>query len=55
MNEAPEPVKCPNCTYNWWTKSKMKFVTCPNCHVKFDRKKSRKSSNREKIEKKKKK
>lgn len=24
-------VKCRHCGYTWFTKSKMKYVTCPNC------------------------
>ena len=27
--------KCPNCSYEWDTKSKMDFITCPNCQRKF--------------------
>ncbi|KXA90067.1 hypothetical protein AKJ62_01800 [candidate division MSBL1 archaeon SCGC-AAA259D14] len=31
-----EPVKinCDKCGYEWWTKSKMKWVSCPNCQSK---------------------
>ncbi len=30
-------VKCTNkeCNYEWETKSKLDFVTCPNCQKKF--------------------
>jgi len=30
-------IKCPNpeCNYEWETKSKLDFVTCPNCQKKF--------------------
>lgn len=24
-------IKCTNCKYEWETKSKMMFITCPNC------------------------
>ena len=24
-------IKCPNCGYEWQTKSKLGWVTCPNC------------------------
>jgi DNA-directed RNA polymerase subunit RPC12/RpoP len=27
--------KCPNCKYEWETKSKLDFITCPNCQKKF--------------------
>jgi len=29
-------VKCPKCGYAWVTKSKMKYITCPNCLLKFN-------------------
>ena len=32
-------LKCPNCKYEWETKSKMIFVCCPCCMKKFDRNK----------------
>ena len=28
-------VKCSKCSYEWETKSKLNFVTCPNCQLKF--------------------
>lgn len=28
-------VKCPNCEYEWETKSKLIFITCPSCQKKF--------------------
>lgn len=36
MNEKPEPVKvtCDKCDYTWYTRSTMKYVTCPNCRQK---------------------
>jgi len=30
-------VKCPNCNYEWDTKSKLDSITCPNCQKKFNR------------------
>ncbi|MEM1913670.1 MAG: hypothetical protein QW067_11065 [Thermofilaceae archaeon] len=35
--KAPEQklVKCPNCGHEWWTRSKMKYITCPSCQKKF--------------------
>lgn len=38
-------MKCENCDYEWQTKSKMKYVNCPNC--------MRKTKNKEKESKKK--
>jgi len=31
-----QKIKCPNCNYEWETKSEMMFITCPNCRKKFD-------------------
>lgn len=28
--------KCPNCWYEWETKSNMLYITCPNCLRKFE-------------------
>ena len=28
-------VKCNNCGYEWETKSKLNFVTCPSCQKKI--------------------
>jgi len=30
-------IKCKKCGYEWETKSKMMFVTCPNCRLKVKR------------------
>ncbi len=27
-------IKCPKCKYEWDTKSKLDFVTCPSCRLK---------------------
>jgi len=27
-------VKCSHCGYEWDTRSRLKFVTCPNCRLK---------------------
>ncbi|MEM3982487.1 MAG: hypothetical protein QXM71_07210 [Thermofilum sp.] len=24
-------VRCPRCGYEWWTRSKLKYIVCPNC------------------------
>ena len=32
----PRKVKCPKCGYAWVTKSKMRYITCPNCLLKFN-------------------
>lgn len=29
-------VHCPKCEYEWDTKSKLKFVTCPSCYSKVN-------------------
>jgi len=31
-------VKCPSCKYMWETKSKMFYITCPNCQRKLKKK-----------------
>ncbi len=31
-------IKCPNCDYEWESKSKLNSITCPNCQRKFERK-----------------
>ncbi len=28
-------VKCPNCNYEWETKSELKKVCCPSCQLKI--------------------
>jgi len=28
-------IKCPKCSYEWKTKSKMVYVTCPSCRLKI--------------------
>jgi DNA-directed RNA polymerase subunit RPC12/RpoP len=28
-------VKCPNCKYEWNTKTKLISITCPSCQLKF--------------------
>ncbi len=33
--------KCPKCEYEWETKSKMIYITCPNCQRKFDKDKNK--------------
>jgi len=30
-------IRCPHCGYEWQTKSKLMFVGCPNCTLKFRR------------------
>lgn len=35
--------KCPKCKYEWETKSKLIFITCPSCMLKFRREKEDKS------------
>jgi Zn finger protein HypA/HybF involved in hydrogenase expression len=30
-------IKCPNCNYEWASKSILLFITCPNCQNKFRR------------------
>lgn len=35
--------KCTNCKYEWETKSKMKFVTCPSCLTKVEVSKPKKA------------
>lgn len=41
IREAPELVltlvKCTNCEYEWWTKSVLKYITCPSCGRKTPR------------------
>lgn len=31
-----QKIKCPNCEYEWETKSKLKFITCPCCLLKSE-------------------
>jgi DNA-directed RNA polymerase subunit RPC12/RpoP len=38
-------IKCPNCKYEWNTKSKLDSITCPNCMKKF--KKDKKDGNKQ--------
>lgn len=35
-----EPMKCPNCKYEWYTKSKRLVIACPNCRLVFAREKN---------------
>lgn len=28
-------IKCPKCSHEWETKSKLKLVTCPSCNIKI--------------------
>jgi len=37
-------IKCPNCKYEWETKSKLIFVTCPSCQLKVKIEKEKKES-----------
>jgi DNA-directed RNA polymerase subunit RPC12/RpoP len=30
-------LKCSKCGYEWESESKLEFVTCPNCLLKFNR------------------
>jgi len=30
-----EKVKCPKCSYVWYTRSKRLYIVCPNCHYTF--------------------
>jgi len=34
-------IKCPKCDYEWDTKSKNKFVSCPSCLSKVNKDKSK--------------
>ena len=27
--------KCPKCEYEWLTRTKLNYITCPNCQRKF--------------------
>jgi len=29
-------LRCYKCGYEWDTKAKLKYVTCPSCHYKID-------------------
>jgi len=44
-------IKCPNCKYEWETKSKLDYVTCPNCQLKIKtkHKKSKEQKQKENI------
>ena len=33
-------LRCYKCGYEWDTKAKLKYVTCPSCHYKIDSAKS---------------
>lgn len=35
MKKEKELMKCPNCNYEWDSKSLMDYVTCPKCMRKF--------------------
>ncbi|MEM5816090.1 MAG: hypothetical protein QXL14_03530 [Candidatus Aenigmatarchaeota archaeon] len=28
-------ITCPRCSYTWYSKSKLLYVTCPNCFFKI--------------------
>jgi len=30
----PKLVKCQKCGYEWWTRSRLIFATCPSCFAK---------------------
>jgi len=36
MSETTQPklVKCHRCGYEWWTRSRLIFATCPSCGAK---------------------
>lgn len=34
-NNSQKLIKCPNCNYEWKTKSKLVKVTCPSCNLKI--------------------
>jgi len=36
MSETTQPklVKCHRCGYEWWTRSRLIFATCPSCFAK---------------------
>ncbi len=38
MEKEIKKTKCPNCDYEWKSKSKLNSITCPNCQRKFERK-----------------
>lgn len=42
-------IKCPKCKYEWNTKSKLNYVSCPNCQRKVKREewKPKKQPNKE--------
>jgi len=31
MEKTIYKVKCKHCGYEWWTKSNMMYLSCPNC------------------------
>ena len=39
-NEDEIALKCPKCEYKWLTRSKLDWVTCPNCQRRFDKNES---------------
>jgi ribosomal protein L37AE/L43A len=34
-NMAKKTLKCPKCKYEWKSRTKMYWVTCPRCMLKF--------------------
>ncbi|MEM4570711.1 MAG: hypothetical protein QXE66_05330 [Desulfurococcaceae archaeon] len=32
---VPFEITCPKCGYTWFTKGRLKYITCPNCHYKI--------------------
>jgi ssDNA-binding Zn-finger/Zn-ribbon topoisomerase 1 len=42
MLSPPELIKCPYCKYEWYSKSKLRRISCPNCRSNFDRRKLKK-------------
>lgn len=30
-------VKCPRCGHIWYTRAMLGYVTCPNCHTRFNK------------------
>ena len=38
--------KCPKCKYEWESKSKLIFITCPSCMQKFKKDPTSKTNNK---------
>lgn len=42
-------VKCPNCNYEWETKSDKLWTSCPNCQRKFEKEKNIQKGDKQKV------